>query len=160
MTQDVLRLVERREMDKQKALDSALAQIERYPIRHFEIYGGEHFERAPALLGRDAGGGRAFDAPSSSVMVVRSYVGGPADRAGVKPGDLVIAGESVVSMSLSKFSNRSLISSKKASPMVLCFSGRFKISHAIWLLVSTLKLDGSVIPIPLLFVVRRHAVYF
>jgi recombination protein RecA len=29
MTQDVLRLVERREMDKQKALDSALAQIER-----------------------------------------------------------------------------------------------------------------------------------
>ncbi len=29
MTQDVLKLVERREMDKQKALDSALAQIER-----------------------------------------------------------------------------------------------------------------------------------
>ena len=29
MTQDVLRLVERREMDKQKALDSAVAQIER-----------------------------------------------------------------------------------------------------------------------------------
>jgi serine protease Do len=40
---------------------------------------------------KDSGGGRAFDAPSSRVMVVRSYVGGPADRAGVKPGDLVVA---------------------------------------------------------------------
>lgn len=39
---------------------------------------------------RDIGGGRAFDAPDSSVMVVRSYVGGPADRAGAQPGDLVL----------------------------------------------------------------------
>jgi len=39
---------------------------------------------------RDMGGGRAFDAPDSSVMVVRSYVGGPADRAGMQPGDLVL----------------------------------------------------------------------
>jgi serine protease Do len=39
---------------------------------------------------KDTGGGRAFDAPTSRVMVVRSYVGGPADRAGVKPGDLVL----------------------------------------------------------------------
>jgi len=39
---------------------------------------------------RDMGGGRAFDAPDFSVMVVRSYVGGPADRAGVQPGDLVL----------------------------------------------------------------------
>ncbi len=39
---------------------------------------------------RDMGGGRAFDAPDSSVMVLRSYVGGPADRAGAHPGDLVL----------------------------------------------------------------------
>ncbi len=39
---------------------------------------------------RDMGGGRAFDAPDSSVVVVRSYVGGPADRAGAHLGDVVL----------------------------------------------------------------------
>jgi serine protease Do len=44
-------------------------------------------------LGMDvlgSGGGRAFDAAASKVVVVRSYVGGPADRAGVRPGDVVL----------------------------------------------------------------------
>jgi len=40
---------------------------------------------------RASGGGRAFDATEPKVMVMRSYVGGPGDRAGVKPGDLVVA---------------------------------------------------------------------
>ena len=39
---------------------------------------------------RDSGGGRSFDSPESRVTVTRSYVGGPADRAGVKPGDVVV----------------------------------------------------------------------
>jgi len=38
-----------------------------------------------------SGGGRAFDAAESRVVVVRSYVGGPADRVGVKPGDMVVS---------------------------------------------------------------------
>jgi serine protease Do len=38
-----------------------------------------------------SGGGRAFDAEESRVVVVRSYVGGPADRVGVKPGDMVVS---------------------------------------------------------------------
>lgn len=40
---------------------------------------------------RASGGGRAFDASEPKVMVMRSYVGGPADRAGVKPGDVLVA---------------------------------------------------------------------
>lgn len=45
-------------------------------------------------LGMDVepiGGGRAFDAEAGRVLVVRSYVGGPADRGGVRPGDAVTA---------------------------------------------------------------------
>jgi len=40
---------------------------------------------------RASGGGRAFDAGEPKVMVMRSYVGGPGDRAGIKPGDVVVA---------------------------------------------------------------------
>jgi serine protease Do len=39
---------------------------------------------------KDMGGGRAYDAPDSRVMVMRSYVEGPADRAGAQPGDVVL----------------------------------------------------------------------
>ena len=48
----------------------------------------------PVWLGMDvqaAGGGRAFDAQESQVTVLRSYIGGPADRAGVKPGDILLS---------------------------------------------------------------------
>ena len=60
-----------------------------------------HFGRVREVwLGMDVqatGGGRSFAAAEPKVMVVRSYVDGPADRSGVKPGDILqtVNGEAI-----------------------------------------------------------------